>query len=387
MTNRLVALLILGTLFLSCARQEKSQQQKASNASFTEFNFQSKVKYAKGFTIKNHDTWKELVVFDEWKGDTLGYYALVLRGKTKPDKLPAKVIVIQVPISNIACLSSTHVAALALLNEQNRITGVSNPQKIWNKDVAAAYKAGKVVSIGRQMNNNIEQILALSPEVLMKSAYENVRNDDVRITEAKIPIVYNVEWMEPALLGRAEWLKFVSAFFCKEREADSIFSRIETNFHQAQQLTKLVKNRPTVLLGLDYKGAWHMSGAKSYVAAMLDDAGATFKGNINKDEQPLSFEQVLDQHGNDDKWLNWMTPGISSIEFLGKMNERYKLFKAFQTGEIYNHDKRLNAYGGNDFWESGVYRPDLLLKDLIKIFHPDLLPDYQTVYWRKLPLK
>jgi iron complex transport system substrate-binding protein len=372
--------------FFSCnpgGTKTNSQQQISSKE---QFRFESTVKYAKHFTIKKQGSRKHIVVFDPWKGDTLGNYTLVLQGSPLPDSIPRHSMVIRVPVNNIACLSSTHVGSVILLGERDKITGVSNGDKIWDSIVNKRFKNHQIADIGRSMNNNIEQILALSPDVLMKSGYDNVRSDDARITGANIPIAYNVEWMEPDLLARAEWIKFVSAFFCKEQTADSLFNAIELRYNNALALAKHVQKRPHVLFGLDYKGSWYMAGSESYVAKMLADAGAIFVPNGIKGSQPLSFEQVLDIHADDDIWLNWMTPNISSIEALGKMNERYRLFKAFRNREVYTHDKRVNAAGGNDFWESGVSRPDLLLRDLVKILHPELLPGYETVYWRKIPL-
>lgn len=377
---------ILCLYIFSCTPGGNRQRTGQNAGRKDQFRFESTVKYAKHFTIKNHDSWKHIVALDPWKGDTLGNYALVLQGSPLPHSLPPHSIIIRVPVNSIACLSSTHVGSVILLGERDKITGVSNGDKIWDSIVNKRFKEKKIADIGRSMNNNIEQILALLPDVLMKSGYDNVRSDDVRISGSGIPIAYNVEWMEPDLLARAEWIKFVSAFFCKEQMADSLFNAIEARYNQALKLTQNVRIHPRVLFGLDYKGSWYMSGSESYVAKMLADAGATFVPNGKKGSQPLSFEQVLEIHADDDIWFNWMTPNIISIEALGKMNERYRLFRAFRNGEVYNNDKRVNAAGGNDFWESGVSRPDLLLKDLVKILHPELLPDYETTYWRKLPL-
>jgi iron complex transport system substrate-binding protein len=187
--------------------------------------------------------------------------------------------------------------------------------------------------------------------------------------------------MESDMLARAEWIKFVAAFYAKEQVADSIFRGIESRYNDVK---KLAASQPkqTVLFNMNYKGTWYLPGANSYAAGLVRDAGAVYniEGN-DRGSKPVNFEQVLDSHANDNVWLN---VEARTLNELGKADERYKLFKAFKTGEVYNYDKRLNAAGGNDYWESGTVHPDVLLKDEVKILHPNLLHGYEMVYWRKL---
>lgn len=378
--------LLFISLVASCGN-EQNVSSTTEHETIGDFSFESKIKYAKHFSIRNHGTWKQLTVTDPWQGGVLGNYVLVPRSSQLPDSLPPDAVVVRVPVRSVACLSSTHIGVLALLGLRDKIAGVASGDQIWDSVVGKRFASGSIIEVGRKMNTNIEQLIALSPEMVMKSGFDNVRSEDTRIAEAHIPIAYYLEWMEPTLLARAEWMKFTAAFFCQERLADSLFDGIESRYTDAIRLASSVADRPSVLVGVEYKSTWHIAGERSYVAQMLGDAGAAFIPNGEKGDSPMSFEQVLQLHANDDIWLNWMHQGINSIETLGRMNERYELFKAYRTGEVYNHDKRLNPAGGNDFWESGVSHPDLLLKDLIKIFHPELLPDYEMVYWRKLPQK
>ncbi len=372
-------------LFSNCKHSvsEQNQGNKPKNIEYS--NIPVSVKYAKYFSIQQFKNYKKVIVSDPWKGDTLCSYILHKKDETIAGSIIQNFTPIAVPIKSIGCLSTTHIGSLALLGLQNYITGVSNGDQIFDSIVAQRFKSGKIKEIGRQMNTNIEQVIALSPDLIMKSGYDNVRNQDTRFHEVGLPVAYNIEWMESDLLARAEWIKFVAAFFCKDKEADSIFTTIENRYNEALQIAQKIENRPKVLIGMDYKSSWCLAGEESYVAKMIQDAGADFVANGKKGNIPLNFEQVLKIHVNDDIWLNWMHQGISSLEVLEKSNERYTLFKAFQNEEVYNHDKRLNPKGGNDFWESGVLQPDILLKDLIKIFHPELLPGYEMVYWRKLP--
>ena len=355
--------LILTTLLIlavSCTATTGSHV--ADDVPCADSGFVSEIKYAKHFSIRNHGTWKQLTVTDPWQGGILGNYILVPRSSPLPDSLPPDAVVVRVPLRTVACLSSTHIGVLAILGLRDKIVGVASGDQIWDSVVGKRFASGSIIEVGRKMNTNIEQLIALSPEMVMKSGFDNVRNEDARIAEAHIPIAYYLEWMEPTLLARAEWMKFTAAFFCQERLADSLFNGIESRYTDALRLASSVADRPSVLVGVEYKSTWHIAGERSYVAQMLGDAGAAFIPNGEKGDSPMSFEQVLQLHANDDIWLNWMHQGINSIETLGRMNERYELFKAYRTGEVYNHDKRLNPAGGNDFWESGVVRPDLLLR-------------------------
>jgi iron complex transport system substrate-binding protein len=378
---------LCGSVMFSCGGREFDSKELKNGRRSLELddNFVPDVRHAKYYSIEQMQGWKQIVVHDPWVEDTLGFYALVPRGAALPADIPAGATLVAIPVKNVACLSVTQIGALNLLGVADLIIGASNPEQIYDTVIRAMYHAGRIKPIGRQMETSIERVVALNPDLLFKTGHDNVRNDDVRISGAGITIGYNVEWMEPDLISRAEWLKYNAAFFGLDRLADSLFNEIELRYNAALDLAAGVAERPKVLIGIDYKGVWHMSGADSYVARMILDAGGGFTPNGTRGSAPLNFEQVLLRHSNDDIWLNWMHRGITSCEVLGKANERYSLFKAFSSCNVYNHDARLNPAGGNDFWESGVSRPDLLMKDLVKIFHPHLLPDYEMVYWRKLP--
>jgi len=372
-------------VFANCSPEKTHDGEKDAGSACEYSNYPIAIKHAQFFSVEQFGSCKRLVVVDPWRNGNLCTYVLHPKGANIPDSIALGATLVEVPVKTIGCLSSTHIGALALLGLQDRIVGVSSAEQVFDSIVAKRFKSGQVKEIGRQMNTNVEQVIALAPDLIMKSGYDNVRNHDARFLELGLPVAYNIEWMENDLLARAEWIKFEAAFFCKDKEADSIFSAIEQRYNDALAIADSVTLRPRILIGIDYKNAWHLAGEESYVAKMIRDAGADFIANGKKGSTPLNFEQVLKIHADDDIWLNWMHQGISSLEVLEKSNERYTLFKAFQNGEVYNHDKRLNPAGGNDFWESGVSNPDLLLKDLIKIFHPELLPGYEMVYWRKLP--
>ncbi|MEM7110369.1 MAG: ABC transporter substrate-binding protein, partial [Bacteroidota bacterium] len=283
----------------------------------------------------------------------------------------------------VVATSSPHVGFIGLIDELEKITGVADDRYIFNSYIYEKVSSGQVSQVGSLKDSNLEVLLDLSPDLVMKTGVDNVRNEDVRLTEAGIPISYNVEWMESNMLARAEWIKFVGAFFNKDEKADSIFRQVEKEYLTALSITAKIKDRPSIMTGNNFKGTWYMPGSDSYLTKLIYDAGGDYyyKNEKSTGSLPLSFEVVVDKMIDADYWLG---PRAESLKELEMMDERYTLFKAFKDGNVYTFNKRMSESGGNDYWESGMTRPDLILKDVIKIFHPELLPDHELYYYKKL---
>ena len=372
----------LAALFLVACQSttNQSSESEMSATSKVEFSsFKPEVNHAKHFQINNYDDFKSIVVTNPWEeGDTLVSYILYPRGSKEPELEWAE-FKIPVPINEVVATSSPHIGFIALLDELDKITGVADDRYLYNAEVFKKIGNGEIAQVGSLKDSNLEILMDLSPDLVMKTGIDNVRNEDVRLTEAGIPISYNVEWMETSMLARAEWIKFVGAFFNKDDVADSIFSIVEKEYLDALVLTEDVDDRPFTMSGNNFKGTWYMPSADSYLTKLIEDAGGDyhFKNEKSTGSLPLSFEVVLDKMVDADYWMG---PRAQSLEELGMMDERYKLFKAFKEGKVYTFNKRVSENGGNDYWESGMTRPDLILKDMIKIFHPDLMPDHELYY-------
>jgi iron complex transport system substrate-binding protein len=186
------------------------------------------------------------------------------------------------------------------------------------------------------------------------------------------------------VLGRAEWLKFMALLVDKEYTADSIFSAIEAEYVGLRDMVFRKLNWPSVMTGSNFRGTWYMPGGNSYLAHMLVDAGAQYyyANDSTRGSLPLNVESVLKNFYNAEVWLNC---NFNSISELIAADGKHALFQSVATGRVYNFNKRQLPSGANDYWESAVVRPDWLLKDLIAILHPDLLPEYELMY--HLPLK
>jgi iron complex transport system substrate-binding protein len=217
----------------------------------------------------------------------------------------------------------------------------------------------------------------------MMSGYNQNDPYAVRVSQAGIPVLFNNEWMEKSLLARAEWIKFVSVFYDKEKVADSIFSSIENQYLSIKNKAKSIKNKPNIMAGSNFRGTWYMPGGSSFMGQLFADAGANyyFKNDTTTGSLPLNFEMVLKNFSNTDIWLNC---SFLSINDLNIADSKHELFQPVKKQQVYNFNKRQLPSTANDFWESAVARPDLLLADVIAILHPDLMPNYQLVYADKL---
>jgi len=132
-----------------------------------------------------------------------------------------------------------------------------------------------------------------------------------------------------------------------------------------------------------WKDSWYLPGGDSYMTKYVTHAGGDYfhKDLHGKTSLQLSFEEVAFHYLDADIWIN---PGIPSKEVLGKIDSRYTQFKPYKTGRIYDGSKNISEHGANDYWESGITHPHLILKDLIQIFHGDTIMDDQLNYFRKI---
>ena len=336
------------------------------------------VYYAQGFDILYEDNYKTVVVYNPWTdGEIQQTYYLVNNDTVQT---PSDGIKILIPIDNVVISSSTHVEFLNLLGELSTVKGVCTPHLIYNNTLRSRYTAGQIQSLGDAHNVNLEQLLHLRPDVYFAASYNQQDEQAKRLQQSGVNLVFNNEWTEQSLLARAEWIKFVAAFYDKEAMADTIFTRIEYNYQAAKAIAQSVEQKPTLMAGGNFKGTWYMPSGSSYMGRLFADAGADY---FYKDETStsaslaLNFETVLSNFHDADVWLNAPT---TTLDALFQMDSRHRLFRSAREGRVYAFYRRTLPDGANDFWESAVARPDLVLKDLIWALHPNLLPDYTPTY-------
>ena len=338
--------------------------------------------YASGFNIYYYENYKKIEVYNPWTKNEIQqslYLVADLSISTPTDGLK-----FVVPVSNIAISSSTHTEFLQLLDEIHTIKGVCTPHLIYNSSIRQNYADGKILSLGDAHNANIEQLVHLQPDVYFVASYNQQDEQAKRLQQSGVRIAFNNEWTESSLLARAEWLKFVAAFFNKEQLADSLFAQIEHDYLSARAIAQSVTDKPTIMAGGNFKGTWYMPSGASYMGRLFADAGANYfyaTDSTTSASLALNFETVLNNFHDADVWLNAPT---TTLDALYQMDSRHNLFRSAREGREYAFDRRTLPDGANDFWESAVARPDLVLNDIIWALHPQLLPDYQPTYILKL---
>ena len=341
-------------------------------------------KYARGFSVEYKNNYKIVTVKNPWKDAKTSFkYVLVECGTPAPEGFKESEI-ITLPVNTVASLSTTHLPHLAKLEVVDKLVGVSNLKIVNTPEVVEKIKAGKIAELGNN-SVNLERLLELNPDLVTTYGTGNPQTDNYgKLIEAGLKVAINAEYMESTPLGRSEWLKFTALFFNQEEKAEKTFSKISKNYQEIAAKTKSIKERPKVFTGFNFKGTWYVPGCKSYPAKYLADAGAELlcvgdsSGSV-----PSSFEYVFERAVSADYWLN-VSQSWQSLEDAIREDSRYGDFQAVKKGNVYNNNARLNDNGGNDYWEGGISNPDVILADLIKIFHPELLPNHQLFFYQKL---
>lgn len=345
------------------------------------------IHYARRFSSATAGNCRVLYLFGERNSkDTTATFVLYPKGQPKPTGFRKKDYYVEVPVKTVACMSSIYAAMLKKLQAENTIVAVDNADYYNNDYITTKVSSGQIKELAKGPEMNAEQTLALRPGLILTFGMGNPEKDaSSKILNAGIPVAISLDHLEETPLARAEWIKFIAAFFVKEKMADSLFRITENNYSHLLQLTKNVTYRPTVLTEIKYGDAWYVPGGNSFMAHFIKDAGGDY---IWKDENrtgsiPLSFEAVYAKAKDADYWLNLFINLNSKKELLA-YDERYTMFKAFKLGHLYNNNKIANGKGYSAYWESGISNPDELLQDIIRILHPDLLPQGPLKYYKKI---
>jgi iron complex transport system substrate-binding protein len=378
-TGYLACFMVSLLLCSSCRQATKPiRHQSASTGSAI-------ISYAKGFTIDYYDTYKLLSIFSGTAAnpDTL-QYVLLARGVKAPDGYQ-KAQFIEIPVKSLVGMSSMHVALADFAGSPEIITGLGSLQYVSSPAVRKNIKAGRVKEVGIDGNMNEEVLISMRPGLVMVMGNPDAKfNKYNTLTTAGVPVMLNSEWLETTPLGRAEWVKVMAALLNKEKIVNQKFDSIVKEYKRLAAIGRNVAERPAVITGMPFKGTWYVPDGDSYMVQFFKDAGTTYKWtNIHgTGSLPLNFETVAPVALKADFWLN---PGyVNSKKDIMSMDARYADFKPFKTGRIFNYNKRQTSEGSNDYWESGAVNPHLVLADLIKVLHPELLPDHFLVYYKQL---
>ena len=366
---------------LMCACSGKGGTAKsAADDGIADSTVSIEVKYATGFSVRDSADVRlvSITTGSSHKGKGSGYqFALV---HSDDVAVPEGYTKVRVPITNTICMTSLQLSNFTILDAHDVVKGLTGTKNLFNEDILARVKDGRIVKIGMEGNFDTEMVLAANPQVIFISPSKRGGYDAIK--ETGITLVPHLGYQELDPLGQAEWIKFIGMFIGKEREANEVFAGIESRYNELKEKTSKVSTRPTVTSGEMHYGNWHAVGGKNYLAQIFRDAGADYV--INDEEtsgENLEFEKMYALAANADYWriLNSF-PGEFSYEALKASEPRNELFKAFKERKVLYCNMKQQPY-----YEISPVQPDVLLKDFVAIFHPELVePDYKPKYYRLL---
>lgn len=350
------------------------------------------MKYAQLLTIVSHDegSYTEVKVHNPWKeGTELHRYILVPKGKEgdatmaklagqahgegkAAATLGVKTDTVRTPLTSNLVFTAPHCQLLTELGCQNAITGVCdkdyiNIPEIKSRAQADAKVAHPIMDCGSSMQPDIERIIALHPEALLISPFENSGGYG-KLDKLRIPIIETADYMETSPLGRAEWIKLYGLLLGSSK-ADSLFSAIEKEYLQLKAEAAKLPLGLSILTERKTGNVWYVPGGKSTMGILLRDAHAKyiFADDQHSGSLSMSPEQIIAKGNQVDVWAfkyfggNALTKQDLLAEYQG-----YQALKAFQSGNIYETDTSCEPY-----FELTSFHPEILLREFIILSHPE----------------
>ena len=369
-----ISFLLLLFTFISCNNKESKTSENTRN---------KEIKHAKGLTILTKENYSIVEVSSPWPNSKKKYYYILKKKNAVIPKEHKNFTQIQVPIKTIVLTSTTHIPSLEMLGEENKLIGFPNLNYISSEKVRNLIDAGKIKELGSNQSLNTEVILDLQPDVIMGYGLDNKNPTLENLEKNGLKVILNGDWNEQSPLGKAEWIKLFGVLFGKEKQANEIFNSIEKSYNETLKLVEKTKVKPTVLSGSLYEDKWYLPQGESWGAKFITNANGNYLWAKTKGtgSLSLSFEKVYSLAKNADIWF---MDQYTSLEEIKNANPHYSQFKAFKTKNIYSFSKKKGKTGGVIYYELAPNRPDLVLKDLVKIFHPELLPNYELYFFEKL---
>lgn len=342
--------------------------------------------YASGFNIKGADGKKSVVITADnpWQGaDSITIQLFIARnGENAPDGFTGQII--QDQAKRIVTMSSTHIAMLDALGETSRIAGVSGIDYITNPEIQN--HRDSIADIGYEGNVNYELLVSLAPDLVLLYGVNSSSQMESKLNELGIPYFYIGDYLEESPLGKAEWMVAIAEIAGMRERGEKIFSDIPARYNDLKERiadNRIRRRKPKVMLNIPYGDTWFMPPADSYMVKLIEDAGGeyAYPENNGTSSVPIDLEKAYMLVSESDVWLN--TGNAASLKEIKEACPKFTTTACYKNGMVYNNTLRTNAAGGNDFFESAIMCPDVVLRDLIKIFYPDLVKE-DFVYYRRL---
>ena len=289
----------------------------------------------------------------------------------------------QLPFKKVILLNSSLLGFISGIDAENTVIGVSSPEYIYSQKINDLIAQGKIQNVGNEQKYDVEKIISLKPDAIFTNYIASFDNTYQLLKNNGIQVIFLDEYMEQKPLEKTAYLRLFGKLFGKEEIAEKKYSEIEKNYNELKKLALTSKSQPKVLANEMYGDIWYLPGGKTFTAHYIADANADYilKDNAEDKAATMSFEEVYAKSKQTQYWVN-VGNHLSKQELLN-INPFYGKLEVFNKGKIYGVNAK-EKQKANDFFESGVVSADLVLKDYIKIFHPELLPDYQLTYMKEL---
>lgn len=374
-----IGLFVLAITIVSCGGNGNSSVSTYADSIYLP-------EYASGFRILGAEGRSSVIIesVNPWQGaDSVVTRLFIARdGEEPPQGFEGQVI--EGDARRIVAMSSTHIAMLDVIGETARVVGVSGMDFISNDAVRS--RRDSIGDVGYDGNVNYELLLSLQPDIILLYGTNGASGIEPKLKELGIPYVYIGEYLEDSALGKAEWIVAVAEIVGKRDEGIKAFSAIPERYNAIREkAANCLKHssRPKVMINLPYGDSWFMAPTGSYLVRLIEDAGGDYiyKKNNSNESRPIDLEEAFMLVSASDKWIN--VGQTRSLDELRKNYPKFAATKPVLSGEVYNTTGRVAANGANDYWERGVVEPDVVLRDMVMIFHPELA-DSDLVYYEKL---
>lgn len=340
--------------------------------------------YASGFDIKGAEGKQSTIITitNPWQGaDSVTTQLFIARGgETPPESFSGQIL--EGEANRIVAMSSTHIAMLDAIGSADKIVGVSGIDYISNPKILA--RRDSIGDIGPETHADYELLLSLQPDIVLLYGVNGASGMEEKLRELGIPYMYVGDYLEQSPLGKAEWLVALSEITGQRDKGVKTFAEIPRRYNALKKrAAEAVGAAPKVMLNTPYNDTWFMPSTDNYSVRLIIDAGGDYIYNKNTGNAsaPIDTEEAYLLASQADVWIN---PGMArSLADVRSMAPKIADTPVFRSGNVFNNNLRSTAAGGNDYYESGIVRPDLVLRDLIKIFHPELITE-DFVYYQQL---
>lgn len=376
----LLPLLCTALLFCACGGRPVTRAAATDTVAASQILPFAAPRYARGFEVVRCNGYTLLSLHDpQSETGSVTRFALVPRGTT-PAALPDDCTPVEIPLRNVICMTTLQLSNFIALDHLDAVAGITSTRHLHNAAMQERIRDGRTRKIGIEGNFDNEVIMGIAPDAILISPYKRGGYDALR--EVGTPLIPHFGYKETTPLGQAEWIRCIGLLLGCQQQADSLFDAIAGRYDRLRTLAENVGQRPVVFSGELRGGNWYAVGGQSFLAQLFRDAGADYflKDDPRSGGVTLDFEQVYSQAAEADFWriLN-SYDGDFTYDALRGEDTRYADFRAWKHhGVVYCNLRE------TPFYENTPVQPDVVLADLLKAFHPDLVPDHEPVYYRLL---